>query len=131
MPTADLILFPDEIDIACTLIDQALATAGEQDVSALGRVPSVRPREFVRVIAAGGIRETLVTRRVTLLLEGWAATETRARRLCDLACAAIYAADSDLFGTDEPGTPANLPDPVSKQERYTATVTTRLRASRA
>lgn len=127
-PVGEVIVFPDPIDLACTAINTTLgaALAGAQ---AVGRVPSPRPKRLIRIRRVGGVKETLISRQVTLTVEGYAQTETDAGHLCELGTAALYAQDGDLFGCYEIAAPAELPDPTTDQPRVTATVGVRVRGS--
>ncbi|UGS26324.1 hypothetical protein K8F61_17110 [Microbacterium resistens] len=99
------------------------------------RVPSRRPAEFGRVVSAGGTARDLVTDSFTLALEGFATTETRARRLCAEMIAHLQAAGRagsvggvTCYGVRAPSLPANLPMPsVPDRFRFTATVSVDLR----
>ena len=129
MPAAaEVIVFPDVIDVACADLNVLLGAAlgGAQIV---GRVPQSRPKRFVRLRLVGGTRETLISRQVTLTVEGWAQTETDATALCSLVASGLYALDGPLFGGHEIAGPATLPDPTTSQERVTATVGIRVRGS--
>lgn len=124
---AEVIVFPDPVDTATSAVGQIAGTT--LAVPIVGRVPEVRPKRFIRILSAGGSRETLVSRRQTLLIEGWAQTETDAMRLCEIATAALLAVEGDVFGGIEIASPALLPDPTSTQERATATVEVRVRGT--
>lgn len=101
------------------------------------RIPNPRPAEFVRVVSAGGGGRDLVTDVASLVVEGFAVTETAARALCALAVAHAQAAGRSgslggvtCYGVRVAGLPANLPMPsVPDRYRYTATITADLRRS--
>lgn len=124
---AEVIVFPDPVDAATTAVAQISGAA--LSVPIVGRVPEVRPKQFVRILSAGGSRETLVSRRQALLVEGWAQTESAAMRLCEIAVATLMAVEGDIFGGVEIASPALLPEPTSTQERATATVEVRVRGT--
>nr|WP_274635533.1 hypothetical protein [Microbacterium bovistercoris] len=129
MPAAaEVIVFPDPIDLACAAINTTVASA-LAGAKATGRVPSTRPKRFIRVRRVGGVKETLISRQVTLTIEGYGQTETDAGRLCELGTAALYAQNDVLFGCFEIAAPAELPDPTTDQSRVTATVGVRVRGS--
>lgn len=89
------------------------------------RVPNPRPSEFVRVARTGGTRLNLVMDQPTVIVEYWADDEATAAEGAQTVRGHIHAAET--FGTvpvlvvGEFAGPANLPDPMSGQSRYTAT----------
>ncbi|QPE04131.1 hypothetical protein IT882_13115 [Microbacterium schleiferi] len=99
------------------------------------RIPRPRGDEFVRVLAVGGIGRDLVTDSPTLVVEGFAIREGRARELCALALAHLQAAGRSgsiggvtCYGVRVVSLPTNLPMPsVPDMFRFTATVTADLR----
>lgn len=127
-PLLEIIVFPDVVDLACAT---ALSMLGAvlDGAPVVGRVPAPRPKRFVRLRLVGGARETLISRQATLTVEGYAQTETDATRLCELVTGALLASDGDIFGGREIAGPADLPDPITSQERTTATVGIRVRGS--
>lgn len=124
----EVIVFPDAINMACGIVT-GLGAAVLGGARVVGRVPSPRPPRFVRILLGGGTRETLITRDVILIVEGWGATESDAMRLCEIATGILLAVEGDMFGGREIGSPTLLPDPTSGQERATATVGVRVRGS--
>lgn len=116
-----LITFPDVEALVVEVLNAGFTAIGETTIKAHTRVPSTRPAEFVKVIVGGGVDETMVSESALITVEGWAATEGRARRLCDLARAIIRSQDGDLRGARGFSYPQNLPDPVTDQVRYTST----------
>lgn len=101
------------------------------------RIPKPRPAEFVRVISTGGGERDLVSDEATLVVEGFAESETGARRLCALAVAHAQAAGRagslggvTCYGVRLVARPANLPMPsVPDRFRFTATIAADLRRS--
>jgi hypothetical protein len=93
------------------------------------RIPNPRPDSFVRVIRAGGTRETIVSEQGWIIMEAWAALETDASYLLSLCRAILHAQDGPIFGTFEVSGPVNLPDPTSSQVRYTQTFGIRARGN--
>lgn len=99
------------------------------------KVPRPRPSEFGRVVSVGGTQRDLVTDSPTLTLEGFAETETRARRISAEMIAHLQAAGRagrvggiPCYGVRVASLPANLPLPsVPDRQRYTATVSIDLR----
>jgi hypothetical protein len=91
------------------------------------RVPNPRPNEWLRILRTGGARENRFVDRPQITLEGWAQNEDDAARLLNDARAWLNAADGQIFGVEEVGGPANLPDPTTAQIRYTMTLWVRIR----
>lgn len=99
------------------------------------RIPNPLLEEFGRVVSLGGAGRDLVTDSPTLALEGFATTETRARRICAEMIAHLQAAGRagsmggvPCYGVRADSLPANLPMPsVPNRFRFTATVTADLR----
>lgn len=116
----ELIVFPDPEVLAMGALNTALVGL-LPGVAASTKVPKPRPTEFIRVIRAGGPRETLISEQATIILEAYAATEARAAYILSLARAVMNAQDGTIFGVTEIGGPANLPDP-DRGERYTMTL---------
>lgn len=89
-------------------------------------VPDPRPGEFIRLIRSGGISTALTIDRPILLVEAWADSKTRAGQLATQVRAHLHAADTlgggvTVLRMDEAAGPADLPDPLTGQHRYTAT----------
>lgn len=101
------------------------------------RIPNPRTPEFGRVLVVGGTERDLVTDTHTLLVEGWAETETTAQRMCAFGVAVLQAAARDgsignvpCYRVRVASLPQNLPDPtVPDRFRFTATVSVDLRRS--
>lgn len=99
------------------------------------RIPTPRPAEFGRVLATGGGERDMVTDEATVVLEGWATSETRAQRICAFMVAAVQAAgragkigDVPCYRVRVASLPANLPMPsIADRFRFTATVSVDLR----
>ena len=124
-----MVLFPDAVDIAIQALDAALSEPVRS------RVPNPRPATFVRVIRTGGPRRNIVTDQPTLTVESWASTCEAASDLAQRARQALH----NLVGTqvdgvpiyrvDEASGPADLPDPLSDQARYSQTFSVALRGT--
>lgn len=138
---SDLIVFPDVEQEACDHLTAAFAASEAfSDVIAVGRVPNPRPRRFVRVRTVGGQQLSIMVDQPTVVVEGYADTDTDAAELTALAAAIVMQAGRDGHlgraavvspGVAIIGRPQVLPDPVTDQARYTATLTVALRGSRA
>lgn len=138
---SELIVFPDvEQEAADHLTNAFSSSEAFSDVIAAGRVPNPRPARFVRVRATGGQQLSINVDQPTVVVEGYADTDTDAAELTALATAILLQAGRDRQlgraavvspGIAVIGRPQNLPDPVTDQARYTATLTVALRGSRA
>lgn len=93
------------------------------------KVPPTRPAEFIRVLRTGGVKETLISEAAQITIEAWAQDESRASDLLSTARAILNAADGRLFGVNEFGGPANLPDPTTAQIRFTMSFQIRARGT--
>src|SRR5690606_33641294 len=119
-------------------VDAELAAIAEIRASLVGtafaaapvgtKIPSrePKPRQFVRVVAAGGSQRDLVTDEPLLTLEAFCDDEGAARDLAALLVAIVQRAGrvgrlggQVCFGVDLAGLPANLPEPdVPTHFRY-------------
>lgn len=98
-----------------------------------------KPPEFGRLFSTGGPPRDLVTDSPTLVVEGYAEQEQRARDLCALMVAIIEAAGrSGTLGTEivyrarATSLPGNLPHPqVPSHFRFTAMISVDLRRKTA
>ncbi len=117
------VLFHDAADIACVVLDAAL------DVDVVRKVPATRPTSFVRVRRTGGPRRSRVADAAQISVESYATTVTAAGLLAEQARRALHAArgtvveGSTIYAVDEVSGPAELPDPLTDQPRYTQTFT--------
>lgn len=93
------------------------------------------PASFGRVIASGGVQQSLVHDRFTVTLEGFGETETAARNLCARMIGAAQASvltgalgGFTCYGVQVLALPANDPLPtLPTRYRYSATITIDLR----
>jgi hypothetical protein len=118
---AEIITFPDVETLVVSVLNTTFPTRGETSLKASTRVPNPRPAEFVKVLGGGGLDETKVSEAALITIEGWAATEARAFEICELARAILRSQDGDIRGVRGFSYPQNLPDPATKQVRYTST----------
>jgi hypothetical protein len=119
------ILYPDIENLVCGYLRTRMASPPPTGI----RVPSPRPNEFIRVQRTGGIKETLVSEAAQVTVEAWAQSEERASLLLSTCRAILNAADATLYGVREFSGPANLPDPLSAQIRYTMSFQVRARGT--
>lgn len=126
---AELISFPN----AQALVLDALNAALPSGVKAHPAVPKdnkvPQGREFVVVRALGGQQETFVSAAPLLSVEGYADSRARAYDLCDLALAIVRSQDGDIRGARGFSYPQELPDPTTRQIRYTSTGEVRVRGA--
>lgn len=119
------ILFPDAAAAAMGALNTQLPALGFTSIPVRSHVPNPRPARFVLVFRTGGPRANLVTDGAQLTIEAWAATEADAHDLAQAARAIINSLQATItggvtvYGVTELGGPANLPDPVSEQSRFT------------
>lgn len=114
------------VDAEAVVIDHLAARLS--GVQVCGEVPNPRPARFVRVERVGGARETRVSDAARFVIEAWAGTDTDAAQLLNTTRSHLFDVEGDLFGADEYGGPARLPDPLSHMCRYSASFTIRTRA---
>jgi hypothetical protein len=126
-------LFPDgPQEIADAIQVRHRATFGGT-IQVLNRIPNPRLPEFILVLGVGGVQRDPVTDVPTLAVEAWANTRTRASELARQARAIIHSLEgSGTAGYAVPEVaefagPADLPDPLSNQFRYTATYAVAIR----
>lgn len=124
----ELILFDDVEGILRETFEVQLRNR-MPGVESVNDIPNPRPKEFLRTIRTGGPRETLVTERAQISLEGWAQTKERAIAILNLGRAILNAQEGMIFGVTEYGGPVNLPDEISNQVRYTQTFGVRARGT--
>lgn len=101
------------------------------------RIPNPRPAAFVTVQRTGGPKRNLVTDSPQLTVESWAATDAAAHDLAQQARALLNDLGDSVksisgvavYRVDEVSGPADLPDPLSNQSRYTQSFSVALRGS--
>lgn len=129
---AEVILFPDVEAALVTYLTAALGARGDSATVHVS-VPKVRPARFVLVPRLGGPRAGLVVDAATIGFECWAATKSQAAALARLVRGLVNAlpgqttAGVTFYRVSEFAGPANLPDPLSDQARYTFTASVRCR----
>lgn len=92
--------------------------------TAYGKIPETRPDTFIRVINTGGAGRTQrVIHRAIVIVECWAANQDAASTLAATVDALVFdmADDGIVYAVRPVAAFAFLPDPTSKQDRYTAT----------
>lgn len=122
---APLIRFPD----AEKVVRQYLLPLMAPGTKIASRVPNPRPPVWLRVMRTGGARESRFVDRPQITLEGWGPDEDTASKMLEDARTFLNAAGGQIFGVEEVGGPANLPDPTTAQIRYTMTLWVRIRGT--
>lgn len=125
LAVAEAVLFRDIEALVCTYLRKPLLGSIQIGI----RIPSTRPAEFIRVMRTGGPRETVASEAAQITVEAWAQSESRASLLLSQCRALLNAADETIYGVRELSGPANLPDPVSSQIRYTQSFQVRARGA--
>ena len=127
----ELLTPPDVEGICVASIKDAFRSGEASGVRVSTKIPTSGGKtldEFVRVIALGGVDDTLVSGDERVMLEGWAATEVRAHRLWALALAALTHDAVRMVSARRLGGPSN--DPHSDYpalSRYSGQVGVRVR----
>lgn len=121
------IVFPDATAACCTwLAAYLLEPVGS-------KVPNPRPTAFVTINRTGGPKRNLVTDEPQITVESWAQTDEAAHDLAQAARAYLNAMVGEIvngapvYRVDELSGPANLPDPLSEQPRYSQSFTVAIR----
>jgi hypothetical protein len=117
----ETILFPTVETVLVGWLPELLGVPVATDV------PTSRPARWVRVIRTGGPRRGVVLDEAQVTVEAWGTSTEDAAQLAQLARAHIHAMQGRIFAgvlvvrVTAFGGPAWLPDPTSKQHRYTWT----------
>lgn len=125
--TAELIVFPDPVEVVIAGLEARLGDAGYPGVPVSGWIPSPRPSRFVRAMRVGGVAESLVIDGAFVVVEAWAESAKESADLAAAARAVVRAmagqvvAGTTVYEVEENAGPANLPDPESNQARHTMT----------
>lgn len=126
----EVIEYPDAEAVVMRYLDQKLAAIGLPTMVITYRVSGgAPPTRWVRVVRTGGTRRDMVTDAAQITLDCYASTEANAYALASKV-RALLAAMPDAGNPDgatvyrcrELGGPSNLPDPLTRQNRYTLTV---------
>lgn len=125
LAVAEAVLFRDVEALVCAFLRKPLLGSIQIGI----RVPTPRPLEFIRVLRTGGPKETLISEAAQITVEAWAQSEQRASLLLSQCRALLNAADETIYGVHEFSGPANLPDPLSAQFRYTQSFQVRARGT--
>lgn len=130
----EVVLFPDATATVIDLLGAALAER-DDDAPVLPRVPDPRPARFVTVRRTGGVSRSIVIDDTQLTVESWGDSDEDAHDLAQLCRGLLHAAVGTVQGVvvmyrvTEVAGPANLPDPMSDQPRYSQTFLAAMRGS--
>lgn len=112
------IVFPDATAVVTAWLDSHLIEPVHS------RVPANRPTAFVTVVRTGGPRRNIIADNPQVTVESWAATVEEAHDLAQTVRAYVNALIGETVNgvfvsrVDELSGPADLPDPLSEQPRY-------------
>lgn len=124
-----MVLFPDAVDVVIAALDADLPEPVRS------RIPNPRPDTFVLVRRTGGPKRNVVTDGAQVTVESWALTDEAAADLAQEAREILNDLPGQIIGgvpvyrVDEATGPADLPDPLSSQPRYTQTFSVALRGT--
>lgn len=129
MSIYEQVVFPDATDLLVTYLD------GELTEHVGSRIPNPRPTTFVRVLRTGGPKRNLVTDQPQMTFESWGDDDAEAADLAQQVRSLVNALPGQIvdgvpvYRVDELSGPANLPDPLSSQSRYTQSFAIALRGT--
>jgi hypothetical protein len=127
------IVFPPAVATMIDYLRSQLAHLGDS-APVVHAIPDPRPGRFVHVLRTGGVRHTVVTDAAQLTLECWADRPDHAEALAQTVRALVNAMSTrstwaTVYLVEEASGPAELPDLISNQSRYTWSVLVHLRGS--
>lgn len=124
-----MVTFPDAMAVAIAYLNANMTPP------VLPRVPSPRPAEFLTVRRTGGPKRNLVTDQAQLTVESWAESDEDAHDNIQRARALLNDMPGQtlsgvpVYRVEELTGPANLPDPLSDQPRYSQSFSVALRGT--
>lgn len=127
-------LFPDAPLELAGLVEARHRAMFGGELGVGNRTPNPRPAVFGKVLGVGGTRRDPVTDVPTLAVEAWADSRSRAAALAQELRACLYSLVGatvpgfTVQGVEEFAGPADLPDALSDQNRFTATYAVTIRA---
>lgn len=132
----EVIIFPDAEALFIQYLNTAYISYADYTspaLSAYSLIPASRPARFTRVLRTGGSRAGLVVDRVTFTIESWSDDAEEASEIAQLNRGLAFAIDQSggvqWYAPQEFAGPANLPDPLSSQFRYTQSISIGVRGS--
>lgn len=131
--TAPAVKHPNTVGAVITYLDVEL-----NPVPVSSKIPPTRPAKFVTVQRTGGPQATLVSDRPQITIEAWADDDIEAQDLAN-ECRRLLHAMADgsnrsgviVYRCDEFAGPGYLPEPDSRQDRFTFTVSLHVRTAPA
>lgn len=126
---SDVITFPDTVALLIGHLDANLTEPVRH------RIPNPRPATFVTLRRTGGPKRNLVTDQAQVTAESWADTDQAAHDLAQEVRALLNALPGTVvdgvavYRCDELSGPADLPDPLSDQARYSQSFSVALRGT--
>lgn len=124
-----VITFPDTVALLIDYLDANITEPVRL------RIPNPRPSTFVTLRRTGGPKRNLVTDAAQVTVEAWAATDEAAHDLAQEVRGLLNALPGTVLDTvavyrcDELSGPADLPDPLSDQARFTQSFSVALRGT--
>jgi hypothetical protein len=126
----ETVVHPDTVATITSHLNAALTPPVSSNV------PNPRPAEFVTVRRTGGPRASKVSDRPQVTVEAWSTDPESAHDLAQLCRSQVTAmADGTnrsgviVYRVDEFAGPADLPDPDSRQSRFTFTLSVHSRTA--
>jgi len=126
------VAFEDAVALTLGYLSDELPSHG-WDIPTHKNVPNPRPPVFVRVLRTGGTSRAVVVDQAQLTVECWADHDADAADLASTVRALVSSMAGRVvdgvqcYRVAELSGPADLPDPLSDQNRMTWTVTVHLR----
>lgn len=125
----EVITFPDATALLIDHLDSQIVEPVHH------KIPNPRPTTFVTLRRTGGVKRNLVTDEPQITAECWALTDEAAHDLAQEVRGVLNALPGttldgvDVYRVDELSGPADLPDPVSGEARYTQSFSVALRGT--
>jgi hypothetical protein len=119
---SDWPIFPDAVELVRNWLVDHLDVPVLVDIPNDDVHPDHRPATFVRIGLTGGAQHNIVVDAPRILFEAWAPTKAQAHDLAQLARSLVRHLPDQrgaVQRVEEMGGPTDLPDPLSKAERFT------------
>ncbi|MGH8878160.1 MAG: hypothetical protein ACRD0P_12585 [Stackebrandtia sp.] len=132
----EVIVYPDTEALLVDHLASELDARGDT-ATVHTAIPHPRPDKFVTLTRLGGVKPSIITDAAQIGVECWAATGKQAHGLAQQARGLLHALPGAIldghtvYRIDEWAGPANLPDPVSDQSRYTFQLSVHIRGTAA
>lgn len=125
----ELVTFPDTVALLVSYLNDNVVEPVRS------RIPTDRPTAFATVRRTGGPKRNLVTDQAQVTVESWGPTDEDAHDLAQDIRALLNALPGQIidgvavYRVDELSGPADLPDPLSDQPRYSQSFSVALRGT--